>query len=67
MNTPNKSPIIIYNLFQTDIWKNKKSRVFLGSFSSFEKANQAAKEFELYNYESDVVILEVVIDKIWDG
>jgi hypothetical protein len=66
MNTPNKK-LIIYNLFQTDIWKNKKSRVFFGSFSSFEKANHAAKDLELYNYERDVVILEVVVDEVWHG
>ncbi len=67
MNTPDKNPIIIYNLFQTDIWKSKNLRVFFGSFSSFEKANQAAKDLELYSYESDVVILEVVVDEIFDG
>jgi hypothetical protein len=66
MNTPDKNPVIINNLFQTDIWKNKKSRVFFGSFSSFEKANQAAKDLELYSYESDVVILEVVVDEVFD-
>lgn len=67
MNTLDKKPVTVFNLFQTDIWKNKTSRVFFGSFSSFEKANQAAKYLELYNYESDVVILEVVVDEIWDG
>jgi hypothetical protein len=67
MNTPDKNPIIIYNLFQTDLWKSKKSRVFSGSFSSFEKALQAAKDFDLYNFDSEIVILDVVIDEIWDG
>lgn len=67
MNTPDKNPIKIFNLFQTDIWKNKKSRIFFGSFSSFEKAFQAAKDLDLYSYESDVVILEVVVDEILDG
>jgi hypothetical protein len=67
MNKLDKNPLLIYNLFQTDIWKNKKSRVFFGSFSSFEKAKQAAKDLELYSYESDVVILEVVLDEIFDG
>lgn len=69
MNTL-ENPIKIYqqgtlfNRFQTDIWKSKKSRVFFGSFSSFEKANQAAKDLDLYNFESAIVILEVVIDEI---
>lgn len=66
MNTL-ENPLRIFNLFQTDIWKNKKSRVFFGSFSSFENANQAAKDLKLYNFESDVVILEVVVDEIFDG
>jgi hypothetical protein len=45
MNTSDKNSII-YNVFQTDIWKNKKLRVFFGSFYSFEKANQAANDLE---------------------
>lgn len=67
MNTPENNPITVFNLFQTDIWKNKKSRVFFGTFSSFENANQAAKDLELYSYESDIVILEVAVDEVWDG
>lgn len=58
--------VTVYNLFQTDIWKNKKSRVFFGSFSSFEKAKQAANDLELYNFESEIVILEVVVDEVWN-
>jgi hypothetical protein len=63
MNTP-ETPIKIYNLFQTDIWKSKASRIFFGSFSSFEKANQAAKDLKLYDFESEIVILEVVVDEV---
>ncbi|MES2797059.1 MAG: hypothetical protein V4683_13905 [Bacteroidota bacterium] len=58
--------ISIYNLFQTDIWKSKNSMVFFGSFSSFEKANKAANDLELYAFETDVVILEVGLDEVFE-
>ena len=54
---------MIYVLFETDVWKTKSSRIFLGVFSSFELANQFAKENNCYTNETEVVILEVELDK----
>lgn len=51
-----------YILFQTDVHKTKSSRVFFGIFSTEEKAITAAKENDLYNCLSEVVIIECDID-----
>ncbi len=53
----------VYVLFETDVYKSKFSRVFLGVFSTFELANQFAKENNCYSYQTEVVILEVELDK----
>lgn len=53
----------VYVLFETDLHKSKFSRVFLGVFSSFELANLYAKENNCYSYKTEVVILEVQLDK----
>lgn len=58
-----KKPPKLYILFQTDQWKTKASRVCFGAYSSFNKANQAAKDNDLYSHESEVVIIEVALDK----
>ena len=50
-------------LFETDIYKTKSSRIFLGVFSSFELANQFAKDNNCYTNNTEVVILEVELDK----
>lgn len=52
-----------YILFQTDVHKTKSSRVCFVVFSTEEKAIIAAKENDLYNYLSEVVIIECDIDK----
>lgn len=52
-----------YVLFQTDIYKTKSSRIFLGVFSSFQLANQFAKENNCYTYLTEVVILEIELEK----
>lgn len=52
-----------YVLFETDIYKSKSSRVFLGVFRTFELANSAAKKYNCYTTETEVVILEVELDK----
>lgn len=52
-----------YVLFETDVYKTKSSRIFLGVFSSFELANQFAKDNNCYTNKTEVVILEVEIDK----
>ena len=53
----------VYILFQTDVHKTKSSRVCFGIFSTEEKTITAAKENDLYNYLSEVVIIECDIDK----
>lgn len=53
----------VYVLFETDVHKSKFSRVFLGVFSSFELANLYAKENNCYSHKTEVVILEVELDK----
>lgn len=50
-------------LFQTDIYKSKKSRVFFGVFSTEVKAIDAAKENDLYTHDAEVVIIECETDK----
>lgn len=52
-----------YILFQTDVHKTKSSHVCFGVFSTEEKAITATKENDLYNYQSEVVIIECDIDK----
>lgn len=52
-----------YILFQTDIYKSKRSRVCFGVFSSEVKAIDAAKENDLYSHESEVLIIECEIDQ----
>lgn len=54
---------ICYVLFETDIYKTKSSRIFLGVFSSFELANHFAKINNCYTNKIEVVILEVEVDK----
>ena len=53
----------VYVLFETDLHKSKSSRVFLGVFSSFNLANQYAKDNNCYTNNTEVVILEVELDK----
>lgn len=53
----------VFILFETDVHKSKFSRVFLGVFSSFELANIYAKENNCYTDKTEVVILEVELDK----
>ena len=52
-----------YILFQTDVWRSKKSRVFYGVFSSENKAIDAAKANDLYRYDAEVLIIECDVDK----
>lgn len=52
-----------YVLFETDVHKFKSSRLFLGVFRSFELANTYAKKYNCYTNETEVVILEVELDK----
>lgn len=53
----------VFVLFETDIYKTKSGRLFLGVFSSFELANHFAKINNCYTNKTEVIILEVEIDK----
>ena len=53
----------VFVLFQTDVWKSKKNRVFLGVFSSKIKAIDSYKKNEFYSNDSEIVILEVNLNE----
>lgn len=53
----------IYILFQTDIWQTKNSYVFFGAFSSYDKANESAKDNNLYHHEACVIIYPIKLDR----
>lgn len=53
----------VFLLFQTDVWQTKSSRVCFGAFESFEKANQSAKDNDLYCSDAEVVIQEVELNQ----
>ena len=52
----------LFVLFQTDLYKSRHSRVCFGIFSSFDKANRHAKVNDLYSFQSEVVIIECVLN-----
>jgi hypothetical protein len=52
----------LFILFQTDIWKNKSSRVFFGVFDSRIKAIDCAKYHGLSSKSTGVVIEEVTLN-----
>lgn len=52
----------MFVLFQTDVWKSKKSRIFFGVFSTHKLAVAAAKKNDLYHNDAEVVILECKLD-----
>ena len=56
--------VILYLLYQTDIWKSKSSYVCFGVFDSFEHANEQAKKNDLYNNNSEIVIKPVKINQL---
>ncbi len=53
----------LFILFETDVYKSKSSRIFLGIFSSFELANRYAKENNCYTDKTEVVILEAKLNE----
>lgn len=53
----------IYLLFQTDNWKSRALRVFFGAFDSRTKALDYAKYNELYWYNSEVVVVEFMLNQ----
>ena len=53
----------VFLLFQTDSWKSKASRVFFGAFYSRTKALDNAKYNDLYWYNYEVVVIEVILNQ----
>lgn len=53
----------IFLLFQTDHWKSRASRVFFGAFDSRNKAIDFAKYNDLYCHNSEIVVVEVVLNQ----
>jgi hypothetical protein len=53
----------VFLLFQTDNWKSTGSRVFFGAFDSRTKALDYAKYNDLYWYNSEVVVMEVILNQ----
>lgn len=53
----------IYILFQTDKHKYYYSRVFFGVYSSYNKALEYAKANDLINDNSEIEIIESILDK----
>lgn len=53
----------VFALFQTDVHRTRSSRVFFGVFDSFDAANQAAKDNDLYDYRSEIVIVEAELNQ----
>ena len=51
-----------YILYQTDVWKNKSSRIYCGIFDSRDKAKDSAKYNGLYCNKAKVVIEEVTLN-----
>ena len=55
--------MMLYILYQTDIWKSKFSRVYCGVFDTRNKAIDSAKYNGLYNTNAEVVIEEITINE----
>lgn len=55
---------VLYLLYQTDLWKSKSSYVCFGVFDSYKHANAQAKKYDLYSYNSEVVIKPVKINQL---
>jgi hypothetical protein len=53
----------VFLLFQTDSWKSKASRVFFGAFDSRTKALDYAKYNDFYRYNSEVLVVEVMLNQ----
>lgn len=53
----------VFILFQTDIHKTKKSRVFCGVFGTDTEAIDAARDNDLYSHKSEVVIIETTLNQ----
>lgn len=54
--------MILFILYQTDVWKSKASRIYFGIFDSRNKAIDIAKYYGLYRPDAKVVIEEVMLN-----
>lgn len=57
----------VFILYQSDVWKNRHSRVFYGVFKTQKKAIECAKVNELYNCITEVEIVEVTLNEFVDS
>lgn len=55
--------MILYCLYQTDIYQSKRSAVLFGVYSTKEAAIDDAKKNGLYTHEAEVVICEITLDE----
>lgn len=53
----------LFILYQTNNWKSSASRVCFGIFDTRVKAIDSTKWQELYNHNSEVLILEVTLNQ----
>jgi len=53
----------LFILYQTDVWKSLASRICCGIFDSRAKAIDSAKYNGLYTNESEVVVVEVMLNQ----
>ena len=54
--------MILFILYQTDIWRTKSSHIFFGVFDNRNKAIDCAKYYGLYSNNTKVVIQEVTLN-----
>ena len=53
----------LFILYQTDLWKNKTSRIIFGIFDCRYKALDSAKYHGLYAQNTKVIVEEVTINQ----
>jgi hypothetical protein len=56
--------MILFILYQTDVWKSKASRIYFGIFDSRNKAIDSAKYYGLYSASAKVVIEKVTLNQL---
>ena len=62
-----KTDMKLYIRYQTDIWKNKTSRIFFGIFDCRCKALDSAKYNGLYSQNTKVIVEEVTMNQFDNG
>ena len=59
--------MILFILYQTDVWKSKASHTYFGIFDSRIKAIDCAKYYGLYCSNAKVVIEEVMLNQFTEN